>query len=268
MSLARDAAKRMLSRLGYRLVRVATPPAPRIDPPAALEHFPRGRLGTAWRFAEAEGAWLGALRALYADPVSCPASISPEAGWLLHWLARNVQARTIIEVGTCLGASTLWLAGALAAGGDHGIIHSVDDFRAPRDPRLANHPEFEDRQRKVASRVERAGLAEFVRLHKGNSKVVIPRLHDELRRGGGVQLAFIDGDHSDEGVLGDLEVIEPALSVGGYVVLHDTFPEISGETGPRRLIDGLGEDRPGTYQSCDLCIAPVNFGLAVLRRVR
>lgn len=43
--------------------------------------------------------------------------VAPNQGMLLHILARMVQARYILEIGTLGGYSTIWLARALPAGG-------------------------------------------------------------------------------------------------------------------------------------------------------
>jgi cephalosporin hydroxylase len=85
---------------------------------------------------------------------------------------------------------------------------------------------------------------------------------------GGVQFAFIDGDHTPAGVLRDFRALEPALATGGYVLLHDTIPAQCNHHGPRRLLDTLHENAVGRYEVCELWSAPLNYGLALLRRVR
>ena len=44
-------------------------------------------------------------------------NVTPNLGKLLHLLARIQGARTILEIGTLGGYSTIWLARALPAGG-------------------------------------------------------------------------------------------------------------------------------------------------------
>ncbi len=46
-----------------------------------------------------------------------PINVSPPQGKLLHLLARSIGARTILEIGTLGGYSTIWLARALPEGG-------------------------------------------------------------------------------------------------------------------------------------------------------
>ena len=52
------------------------------------------------------------------DAAGLPAiNVSPSHGKLLHILARLVNARTILEIGTLGGYSTIWMARALQPGG-------------------------------------------------------------------------------------------------------------------------------------------------------
>jgi predicted O-methyltransferase YrrM len=195
--------------------------------------------------------------------MSFPYSLSPEAGLLLHALARNTRPRTVIETGTYIGISTIWLAAGLGA---DAMLHAFDRFLPIRRDQWHDDEQLTGRVEAVAASIERAGLAGRVRLHRGDSSFEVRRMHEPLRAGG-VQLAFIDGDHSIDGAWLDLLAIEPVLSTGGYVVLHDVFPEHSGYDGPRHVVDHLRERAAGRYETCDLCLAPVNHGLTVMRRV-
>src|SRR5262245_30405219 len=52
------------------------------------------------------------------DAAGLPAiQVSPNMGKLLQLLAQSIRARTILEIGTLGGYSTIWLARALAPGG-------------------------------------------------------------------------------------------------------------------------------------------------------
>ena len=61
-------------------------------------------------------------------PIVFPASLSPEAGLMLHSLIRNLRPRVIVEVGTFCSVSTHWMAAALHEMGGNGVIHAFDDF--------------------------------------------------------------------------------------------------------------------------------------------
>ncbi len=303
--LSKRAINVLLSPLGLRVARAPGPSSlsgsglndsGQADGQPALTHFPTGPVRLGWSlpsdFPGCEPtAWQNELRTLYCDSGSWPSSISPEGGSLLYWLIRNLQPRTIVETGTCLGASTIWMAAAMQAarterakpiqshefaadpGGSAGVgyepmIHTFDDFGAPTDQRLAASEFFQDRERKVRERIDRSGLGSLVRFHVGDSKVNVPAAHAELAGRGGVQFAFIDGDHSPLGAIGDLLAVETVLNVGGYVLLHDVFPQVCAVDGPRELLDRLEEIAPGRYRWCELYTSPLNYGLALLRRVK
>lgn len=239
-------------------------------------------------------AWLRELKGLYAGPMSFPASLSPEAGLMLFSLVRNIRPRVVVEVGTFLGVSTLWMAAALAEGevdpptiaGNRpqppdapgettatdrqptAIIHCFDDF-GPMPPGPWREARIdEDRDVLVAASLQRAGLERYAILYKGDSSTNIASIRDQLRAHGGVDFALLDGDHSEPGALKDLWAVEPALNTGGYIVLHDTYPEQCGNhQGPRHIIDRVHAVAQGLYECCELYTAPLNYGMALLRRI-
>jgi predicted O-methyltransferase YrrM len=119
-----------------------------------------------------------ALESALADSAAAglPAiSVSPNQGKLLHLLARAQGARSILEIGTLGGYSTIWLARALPEGG-----------------RLVTL-EFEPRHAEVArSNIARAGLADVVDIRLGPALETLPRLvADGL---GPFDFVFIDAD--------------------------------------------------------------------------
>ena len=101
--------------------------------------------------------------------------LSPTQGKLLHLIARIQGARTILELGTLGGYSTIWLARALPAGGRL-ITLEVDPSYA------------EVAQANIA----RAGLAEVVELRVGPALETLAQLAAEGR--GPFDLIFIDAD--------------------------------------------------------------------------
>jgi hypothetical protein len=69
------------------------------------------------------------------------------------------------------------------------------------------------------------------------------------------------------GVCQDFWNVEPLIPTGGLVILHDTFPSVCGDEGPRFLLDHVNEISVGKYQAMDLFLSPINYGLGVMRRV-
>jgi predicted O-methyltransferase YrrM len=237
--------------------------------------------------------WLMTLKDLYTSPATFPASLSPDAGLMLFGLVRNLRPRTLVEVGTFLGVSTLWMAAALEAAetdppmvpgnrpgptptdgemsatdSPSAVIHCFDDF-GPMPPGPWRET-WIDQQRDelVRESLKRAGLPGRAILHKGDSSSNIIAARADLAGRGGVDFALIDGDHSEEGAIRDLHAIEPVLNTGGYIVLHDTFPEQCGNhEGPRVIIDRIHRLAAGVYECCELYTAPLNYGMALLRRI-
>jgi predicted O-methyltransferase YrrM len=104
-----------------------------------------------------------------------PHQISPAQGKLLQLLALMQGARTILEIGTLGGYSTIWLGRALPADG--------------RLVALEADPGYADVAR---ANVARAGLADVVEIRVGRALDTLPLLAAERR--GPFDLIFIDAD--------------------------------------------------------------------------
>ncbi|HEX6335732.1 MAG TPA: O-methyltransferase [Jiangellaceae bacterium] len=104
-----------------------------------------------------------------------PINVTPNQGKLLYLMARMCGARSILEIGTLGGYSTIWLARALPDGG-----------------RLVTL-EAEPRHAEVArANVARAGLADRVAIRVGRALDTLPRL--EADGIGSFDFVFIDAD--------------------------------------------------------------------------
>ncbi|HEY1792837.1 MAG TPA: O-methyltransferase [Opitutaceae bacterium] len=120
---------------------------------------------------EALGAALAASAAAGLPPIQVTAA----QGKALHILARSAGARSILEIGTLGGYSTIWLARALPAGG-----------------RLTTL-EFDPRHAEVArANIAHAGLSDRVQVVVGDANRTLPVLAAEGR--GPFDLIFIDAD--------------------------------------------------------------------------
>ena len=104
-----------------------------------------------------------------------PIAVTPNQGKLLELLARIHGARTILELGTLGGYSTIWLARALPQGGRLITLEAEPRFA---EVALAN--------------IARAGVKELVELRVGAALETLPQLHAE--GAGPFDLIFIDAD--------------------------------------------------------------------------
>lgn len=232
------------------------------DPGHLLTEQPRG-----WKIspllANCSLPWAQALRDLYSHPMSCPSSISPELGELVRGLVLNIAPRAALEIGCFMGASTLWIASALAElGGDRRLI-SIDLFEDVPEGMFCPTPLLNP-MGYVADRLAQAGLSDWVQLHRGNSSVLGP----ELTRKSGRKLDFlyIDGDHTIDGCLRDFRALEGFVSTGGYIMFHDVIPDLCKWEGPAFVLDNVIR-RDRRFETCLFHTTPRNFGLALVRKL-
>ena len=267
----------MLNKLWHCLTSSSTEKKESI-PRSELKHYPslQGEHPSRWEFPEylnnPNCNWLQCLKEQYDMPITFPASLSPEAGLMLHSLVRNLQPRVVIEVGVFCSISTQWMASALLENlykpGSGAIIHCFDDFGPIHKGPWRDAEMLTGRLDFVTGRLEKAGTLDYVSFHPGDSSSNIIKCREEIAEAGGVDLAFIDGDHSVPGVLADFKAVEPILNTGGYVLLHDTYPEQCGNhEGPRYIIDHLNEIGQGHYEQVELHLNPLNFGMSLIRRI-
>jgi predicted O-methyltransferase YrrM len=102
-------------------------------------------------------------------------SVSPLQGKLLQLLALGQRARTILEIGTLAGYSTIWLARALPPGGRLITLEAE-----PRHAAVAR------------ANLAKAGLGEIAEVREGRAQDTLPLLHASGE--GPFDLIFIDAD--------------------------------------------------------------------------
>ena len=144
------------------------PPSPDQDRWTAVDRYLADRL------LKPDAALDAALEASAA--AGLPAhGVSPTQGRLLELLARTQGARTVLEIGTLGGYSTIWLGRAL-----------------PPDGRLVTleaNPHYAEVAR---ANIARAGLAAAVELHVGLAETTLAQLAAD--GDGPFDLIFIDAD--------------------------------------------------------------------------
>jgi len=159
-----------------------------------------------------------------------PIDVAPTQGMLLHLLARLVDARRILEVGTLGGYSSIWLARAL-----------------PADGRLISL-ELSARHAEVAeANLSRAGLAERVEIRVGRAADSLERLVAEGTEK--FDLVFIDADKAsnplylEQALLltrtGSLIVVDNVVREGRVADESSSDPDI---VGSRRVLQMMGSN--------------------------
>ena len=154
-------------------------------------------------------------------------AVSPNQGKLLQILAQITGARSILEIGTLGGYSTIWLARALPPGGRL-ITLELD----PKHAEVAK------------ANVARAGLKDLVDVRIGEALKTLPKISAERR--GPFDLIFIDADkeHIPEyfdwalklSRPGTLIIVDNVVRDGGVIDADITDPRIQGV---RRFVEQL-----------------------------
>jgi len=159
-----------------------------------------------------------------------PISVSPSQGKLLQLLAQIHAARTILELGTLGGYSSIWLARAL-----------------PPDGRLITL-ELDPKHAEVAKKnITRAGLSDLVEFRVGPALELLPQIAKERR--GPFDLTFIDADkaRTPDYFAWALKLSRPgSVIITDNVVrggaLADSTSADPGVRGMRRFIEMLGAE--------------------------
>lgn len=161
-------------------------------------------------------------------------AVSPAQGKFLNLLAKLVNARRILEIGTLGGYSTIWLARALPADGH---LITVEHQQKHADVARAN----------IAS----AGLADLVDVRVGEALDELRRLTEELpdEQGGPFDLVFIDADKEHNA--GYFAAAVRLTRTGGVIIVDnvvrggevvDANSESSAVQGTRRLIEAISTE--------------------------
>lgn len=157
-------------------------------------------------------------------------AVSPTQGAFLHILARSHGARSILELGTLGGYSTIWMARALPPGGHLTTVEA--------DPR---HAEV------ARANIARAGVADLVTLRPGKALDVLPALQAEGR--GPFDLIFIDADKENNAAYfdwairlarpGTLIIVDNVVREGEVIDATSDDPSVQGV---RRFLTALSRD--------------------------
>lgn len=123
----------------------------------------------------------------------------PETGQFLHILVLATRARQILEIGTSVGYSTIWLATAARQTG--GRVTTL---------------EWEQQKVPVAQRhLLAAGVADLVEILPGDARQTLATL------AGPFDLIFVDAGKTEYATY--LDLIYPKLSAGGLVVADNVL---------------------------------------------
>lgn len=162
--------------------------------------------------------------------------VNPGDRRAVHYLVRGLGARSVLEVGTHVGASTVHIAAALrrlAEAGGAPVRLMTCDIADVNDAATEPWRRFGSTHA-PAKMIEMLGCDAFVTFVTAPSLAFFGRCEDRF------DLIFLDGDHAAPAVYQELAAAMGLLNPGGYILLHDYYPEL-------RPLWSNGHVVPGPY---------------------
>jgi len=173
--------------------------------------------------------------------------VGPAVARLFHLLATTIQAKTVFEMGSAIGYSTIWWARAV---GEGGRVHYTDGS--------ANNA------RKARGYFERAGVAPRISVHTGDALEILSEQKEQF------DIVFNDIDKHDYPRV--LRLVGPRVRKGGLFITDNTLwsgkvavPAADGDTATlgiqefNRLLYASGEFYP--------VVLPLRDGVTVAVKV-
>lgn len=188
---------------------------------ARLDRVVRPSFGGYWAVARQVHGWTGRQEAiaLFEAVMALP----PDA--------------IVVEVGTFLGRSSIVLGGACRTR-QNGRVYCIDPFDGSGDD--FSRPVYDEIRRGLArtqldcfrENLVRAGLADWIEPKVGTAEHVSRGWRQP------VDMLFLDGDQSPEGMRSAFDCLAPHLKAGALLVVHNSADRVyaPGHDGGRRLV--------------------------------
>jgi predicted O-methyltransferase YrrM len=161
-----------------------------------------------------------------------------DSAWLLYGLCRSLKPITVVEIGSARGKSACYIGTALKHNGA-GSLYAID----PHTPTEWNDNKSTDSYEMMRANLKKLGLQKIVTVLRLYSREAIRRVPKPI------DMLFIDGDHSYDGVKSDWETFIPFMSRYGVVVFHDTIWDLQREHAYYREDMGVPQFVEGLRQS-------------------
>lgn len=154
------------------------------------------------------------LEQLHRQTAAVEGFLTPNEGEVLYMLAQQCRGHgAIVEIGSWMGKSTIWLAHGSRAGAWQ-PVYAIDPHTGTANPEPgATFWTFDTFQ----ANLQQAGVAELVRPMVMTSAAAARELDMP------VELLFIDGSHAYEDVLTDFVLWFPRLVEGGVIAFLDAM---------------------------------------------
>lgn len=181
-----------------------------------------------------------------------------DGAWILYGLVKAERPQVVVEIGSATGWSACVMGCALKANGQ-GRLYAIDPHTATQ----WNDGTLYDTFPVITRNVRRLGLENIVTTIRKTSEEAAQGWNEKI------DLIFIDGDHSYEGVKKDWELFRPHLHPFSFAVFHDTIWEVGRvkeeykreDMGVPRFVDELRRE------GYPVATAPGNCGLSIVQPV-
>jgi len=168
-------------------------------------------------------------------------------GSILTMLCKMINPRSVLEIGTFTGYSTICLALGMSP---ESHIHTIEI-----------NDEFESI---IVKYLEKAGISNNVTLHIGSALEVIPKI-DEM-----FDFVYIDGDKREYPQY--LEIIFPKLKTGGFILADNVLwdekpskPNMPDDKYTKGIMDF--NDMVKNDDRLEKTILPLRDGLSIIRKI-
>jgi len=181
--------------------------------------------------------------------------VGPAVGRLFYQYARLLNARTIFEMGSAIGYSTIWWAKAV---GESGKVHYTDGSRKNAD--------------EARRYFQQAGVADRIEVHIGDALEILSERKEQF------DILFNDVDKHDYPRV--FQVAAARVRKGGLFITDNALwhgdvayaagnPQLATGADPDRYTKGVVELNRLLYDSKDwyTTIVPLRDGVAVAMRV-
>ena len=155
-----------------------------------------------------------------------------------------VKPPLCVEIGTRHGISTLAILKAMSETGGKLLSVEIDPYWAGI----------------ATERIETAGLCKWWQMNVANSNDFAAECPD------GIDLLWIDGDHTYEQVLRDMENYIPKVRAGGVICMHDFFQDI-GATVPGDVSLAIRAYVATNGYRFEGITLPYSYGFTILKKL-
>ena len=181
-----------------------------------------------------------------------------DSAWLLYGLVRSMKPQVCVEIGSARGKSACFIGLALKRNGQ-GKLYAID----PHMRTNWNDVASVDTHPLIIKNLHTAGVTDYVEIVRKTSAEAVKNWKPEI------DVLFIDGDHSYEGVKADWDRFLPFMKPFGAVIFHDTLWDIRpdpqyqrADMGVPRFVDEL---RKAGYPAITI---DQNFGVTLIQPVK